>query len=324
MKIYKSKVAPLFLMARIEVELVVTERANHARDMLQDMDLTMKDYDGVACVGGDGMFAELYNGILVRTQKEQGVDWRSPDSKLSQPTISVGVIPAGSTDAVAFGVTGTNDPVTSTIHIIFGKRVDIDVSAIHNNERDQSQNQLIRYATTLLGYGFFGDVLVDSETNRWMGPKRYDWAGFKKILGHRLYNGEIKVYASTEDGSPRDTTLCHSNCPQCAKSALRAKYGMSKMGKELEVEDGHGSQCSQSSFVTIKGRFLAINAITMACRCDKAKKGMSPAAHLGNGCADLIIVSDCSRFNYLRYLMRTGFLSKSPVRLDFSRFWLEF
>lgn len=208
-KIYEQKVAPLFQVAGIEVELIITERANHARDMLEDVNLTIKDYDGVACVGGDGMFAELYNGLLIRTQKEQSINWSSPDSKLSQPSVRVGVIPAGSTDAVAFGVTGTNDPVTSTVHIIFGKQVDIDVTAIHNNDSDQ-ETQLIRYATTLLGYGFFGDVLVDSETNRWMGPKRYDWAGFKKILGHRLYNGEIKLFVSNEDGSPRDTTICHS------------------------------------------------------------------------------------------------------------------
>lgn len=77
--------------------------------------------------------------------------------------------------------------------------------------------------------------------------------------------------------------------------------------------DKNSSGLDHSSSVTIKGRFLAINASTMSCRCDKAKKGMSPAAHLGNGCADLIIVSDCSRFSYIRYLMRTGFLSKSAV-----------
>ena len=29
----------------------------------------------------------------------------------------------------------------------------------------------------MLGYGYMGDLLKDSDTNRWMGPKRYNWSG---------------------------------------------------------------------------------------------------------------------------------------------------
>lgn len=69
-----------------------------------------------------------------------------------------------------------------------------------------------------------------------------------------------------------------------------------------------------TSIVCIKGRFLAINAATMTCRCGHSKYGMSPSQHLGNGCADLIIVSQCPRKDYLKYLFRTGgFSDKSPV-----------
>lgn len=30
---------------------------------------------------------------------------------------------------------------------------------------------------SLLGYGFYGDILKDSEKKRWMGPMRYDYSG---------------------------------------------------------------------------------------------------------------------------------------------------
>ena len=206
-KIYDTKVAPILRLAGISCEHIVTQRANHARDLLADTNHPIKDYDGFVCVGGDGMFAELLNGILERTQKENNIESNQVDARLVQPSIPIGVIPAGSTDAVAFGVTGTNDPVTSTVHIIFGKRIDIDVSSIHNARED---DKLIRYATSFLAYGFFGDVLLDSESNRWMGPKRYDWAGLKKFLGHKLYEGEIKLYVSTADGSPKDTNICQA------------------------------------------------------------------------------------------------------------------
>jgi ceramide kinase len=35
----------------------------------------------------------------------------------------------------------------------------------------------LKYNVSLLGYGYYGDCILESEQNRWMGPKRYDWAG---------------------------------------------------------------------------------------------------------------------------------------------------
>lgn len=35
-------------------------------------------------------------------------------------------------------------------------------------------------------YGFYGDVIKGSEGYRWMGPKRYDFAGTMAFLKHRF------------------------------------------------------------------------------------------------------------------------------------------
>ena len=56
------QVQPLFKKFNIDSEVIITERANHARDYLQDCNL--EGIDGVICIGGDGMFAEIFNGIL--------------------------------------------------------------------------------------------------------------------------------------------------------------------------------------------------------------------------------------------------------------------
>lgn len=42
---------------------------------------------------------------------------------------------------------------------------------MHHND------SFLRYSVSLLGYGFYGDVLSDSERKRWMGPARYDLSG---------------------------------------------------------------------------------------------------------------------------------------------------
>ena len=195
---------PIFRLAAIEVDCIVTERANHAKDLMLNKQFKMDSYDGIVSYGGDGMFAEILNGVLIRTQSDARVNWSSMDSTLKKPRIPLGIILAGSTDVVANGTTGISDPTTSAIIIVLGKKLNIDVAAVHHRDEDK----LIRYSTSFLGYGFFGDLMADSESNRWMGPKRYDWAGVKKFIRRRLYSGEIKLCIEPSDGSPKDGFVC--------------------------------------------------------------------------------------------------------------------
>ncbi|PHT26420.1 hypothetical protein CQW23_33966 [Capsicum baccatum] len=49
----------------------------------------------------------------------------------------------------------------------------------------------------VIWYGFYGDVITESEKYRWMGPKRYDYAGTKVLLSHRSYEAEV-AYVEVE------------------------------------------------------------------------------------------------------------------------------
>ena len=64
----------------------------------------------------------------------------------------------------------------------------MDMATVHQGE------EFIKYNVSLNGYGYYGDCLVDSERNRWMGPKRYDWAG--RNSGHVT----CTLFRSPEDG----------------------------------------------------------------------------------------------------------------------------
>ncbi|XP_065482774.1 ceramide kinase isoform X3 [Caloenas nicobarica] len=229
-RIYEQKVAPLFSLASISTDVVITEHANHAKDNL--FEVNINKYDGVVCVGGDGMFSEVMHGLIGRMQKDSGIDQNNPKAPLVQCNIRIGIIPAGSTDCICYSTVGISDPVTSALHIIVGDCQPLDVSSVHHN------NTFLKYSVSLLGYGFYGDILKDSEKKRWMGPMRYD-------------------YSEDEEG-----------------------------------------------WKVIKGKFLAINAVNMSCACPRSPKGLSPAAHLADGSADLILVRKCSRFDFLRYLVR--------------------
>ncbi|MBZ3889282.1 Ceramide kinase [Sciurus carolinensis] len=288
-RIYERKVAPLFLLASVTTEVIVTERANQAKETLYEVNTDK--YDGIVCVGGDGMFSEVLHGLIGRTQRSAGVDQNQSRARLVPSPLRIGIIPAGSTDCVCYSTVGTNDAETSALHIILGDSLAMDVSSVHHN------NMLLRYSVSLLGYGFYGDLIKDSEKKRWMGPARYDFSGVKTFLSHHCYEGTVSFLPARHTmGSPRDQKPCRAGCLVCRQSR-----------QQLEQEQAqHGAPDSEKveAWQVICGKFLAINATNMCCACPRSPRGLSPAAHLGDGTFDLILIRKCSRFNFLRFLLR--------------------
>nr|XP_046919718.1 ceramide kinase-like [Dermatophagoides farinae] len=298
-QIFENKIKPILNISCIRSNVIITEHANQAKEILLAETTDLNDYDGIICIGGDGMFGEVLNGVLIRTQRENQINYGNIDAMLKKPALKLGIVPAGSTDAVVYATCGHKDPIHSIISIVLGRTINIDVGAVHNRDEEQ----LIRYTASFMGYGFFGDTIRESERIRWMGTKRYDWAGVKKFLKHRLYSGEIKICLEPNDGSPKDYNPCGINCSTCQQAGIKSR-------ETLSADDS-------PACISIRGRFLAINSAIVSGRCHMSKYGMSPMAHVGNGCADLILVSKCSRFQYLRYLFSVAFHTKSPFEFDF-------
>ncbi|XP_056394620.1 ceramide kinase-like isoform X1 [Hyla sarda] len=287
-RIYYSKISPLFQLAGIKTDVIETTRANHARDYIMDSDL--RTYDGVVCVGGDGMFSELLHGLVRRTQSDSGVCEDKEDAKLTPCHLRIGIIPAGSTDCVCFATMGINDPVTSALHIIIGDTQPLDVCASYHG------GQLMKYSVSLIGYGFFGDVLRESEDMRWVGPIRYDLAGIKMVLSNRSYRGTIEFQeAQDSSSSPRDNTRCRTGCLVCSESSNRLR--------EM-TEDSEETDCDSDTWKKVTGSFMAINITGMSSACPKSQDGLSPTAHLADGTADLILVRESNTVQFLRHLNR--------------------
>lgn len=288
-----SKVSPLFQLAGIRTQVIETTRANHARDHLLYEDL--QGVDGLVCVGGDGMFSELMHGLIGRTQRDAGVSEDEEDPELRPSAIRIGIIPAGSTDCICFATVGINDPITSALHIIIGDSQPLDVCAVHH------QNTLVKYSVSLTGYGFYGDVLRESDRHRWMGPFRYNYAGFKTILSNRCYEGTVEFQAADHvESNPRDNSRCRTGCLVCSESSGRLKEDCD----EAEANQTQQLQNQNSNWQSAEGSFIAINLTAICSACPKSPDGLSPTAHLADGSADLILVKKCSMFQFLRHLSR--------------------
>ncbi|XP_005168600.2 ceramide kinase isoform X1 [Danio rerio] len=290
-QIYDHKVAPIFSRASISTDVIVTEHANHARDHLK-AEADLKKYDGVVCVGGDGMFSEIMHGLVSRTQQDAGVDENSTEETLIPCGLRIGIIPAGSTDCICYATVGSNDPVTSALHMVVGDSQPMDVCSVHSDDR------FLRYSVSLLGYGFYGDVLKDSERKRWMGPARYNISGVKTFLSHRYYEGTVSFLPAEENlGTPRDKVQCRSGCSICRRSSSDKLLSKEDEASVSDVD-------CRDTWTVIRGKFLAINAANMSCACPRSPKGLSPSAHLADGTTDLILVRKCSRVDFLRHLLR--------------------
>ncbi|KAI5096004.1 ceramide kinase [Silurus meridionalis] len=296
-QIYHSSVAPLFELAGISSHVVVTERANQARDHILKKDLT--GFDGVICVGGDGMFSELLHGVIGRTQQEAGVSEHDQSVMLQPCDLHIGIIPAGSTDCVCFATVGVNDPVTSALHIIIGDSQPLDVCSVHHC------SALVRYSVSLVGYGFYGDVLAESERHRWMGPLRYDYSGFLVYLCNRSYQGIVQYLpADSQITSPRDNSRCLSGCRVCSESTERLFPRSESCSSLYSRQLSQYSIESEDNWLSVEGRFRCVSLTCMSSSCPRSPKGLSPSAHLADGTGDLILVRNTNPLGFLTYLHR--------------------
>ncbi|KAM3682924.1 hypothetical protein ACJW31_12G107400 [Castanea mollissima] len=172
------------------------------------------------------------------------------DLSFAKDRFRFGIIPAGSTDAIVMCTTGARDPITSALHIVLGNRVGLDIAQVvrWKTTPESKVEPYVRYAASFAGYGFYGDVITESEKFRWMGPKRYDYAGTKVFLKHRSYEAEVAyIEVKSEEknstlergrlsgrvrplrsSNKSERVICRVNCTVCNKKADEVSMGSAR------------------------------------------------------------------------------------------------
>eukprot|EP00300_Choanocystis_sp_HF-7_P033213 c45512_g1_i1.p1 GENE.c45512_g1_i1~~c45512_g1_i1.p1 ORF type:complete len:494 (+),score=99.97 c45512_g1_i1:2-1483(+) len=259
-----NKVAGLFSAANINTEVIVTQRKNHARDDVMNGEYnTLAGFDGIVVVGGDGMLQELVDGLMRRPDKDQ--------ADAIHKRIRLGIIPAGSTDTVAFSLTGVHHAQTLALQIILGENCPLDIMHL---TPDRGQDV---YCSNFLGFGFYGEVIRRSEPLRWMGPGRYDFAGFNSFVSHKTWNVSVSF--------PNPKANSSSDEPQ--------------------------------EWTKITDNFVCVNAMNMSCRCEKAPFGVVPQSKHDDGVLHLVLVYATSRAKFLSHLARIPMRSANQFDFEF-------
>ncbi|EOY22808.1 Diacylglycerol kinase family protein isoform 5 [Theobroma cacao] len=277
-------VAPIFSRAKINTKVVVTQRAGHAFDvMTSTTNEELNSYDGAVAVGGDGFFNEILNGYLRSRHKAP-------------------FPPAPSDFLDALGNDGS-----SLVHDPAGAG-----SGTHNEESypllpSLAHNEL---GFSHLGYGFYGDVIAESEKYRWMGPKRYDYAGTKVFLKHRSYEAEVaylEVESDKNNSIPdasrmfdkvrslkrkkSERIICRVNCNVCNTKPVYSSARSSPATPYMRPQE--------TRWLKSKGQFLSVGAAIMSNRNERAPDGLVADAHLSDGFLHLLLIKDCPHALYL-------------------------
>ncbi|KAI0233113.1 hypothetical protein LSAT2_016628 [Lamellibrachia satsuma] len=141
-------------------------------------------------------------------------------------------------------------------------------------------------------------------------------SGFKKLINHRVYDGEVSFLPSgCAESHPQDNTWCKARCTLCQTTGTvqnavwKKDQGDTSVFAEgdaasVNLQFSESATAVASDWNVIRGQFLAINSFLMSCRCHLSRNGVSPTAHLGDGCADLILIRPCSRIQFLQHLYR--------------------
>ncbi|KAH9300060.1 hypothetical protein KI387_011643, partial [Taxus chinensis] len=233
----------------------------------------------------------------------------------------MGIIPAGSTDTIVISTTGARDPVTSAMQIILGKRIQLDITRVvswKSSSKSPEEAPCVRYIASFAGYGFYGDLIKESESHRWMGPVRYDYSGTRVFMRHRSYEAEVAFVRVPDEtvtdatksdladgqtnaaGNPKEE-ICRVNCALCADGTEMSSHTNPQLPRWLKV----------------KGLFLGVGAAVMSCRNEKAPDGVVANAHLADGFLHLVLIRDCSRASFLRHLLQLNRKGAKPLDFKF-------
>lgn len=174
----------------VEVPIInsVRETARQVAQEAAEADQTgLIGWDGLLVVGGDGILSEAFAGVLEGHAASAAKDGNAP-----QP-LRLGVIPAGSTDAVACGVLGTRESRTAAACVALGRFALLD--AVRLASADGAVTRSLSFA----GLGLFADTVESSEGLRWLGKARLNLAGAMCFFRGRSYAARVRYRRASDD-----------------------------------------------------------------------------------------------------------------------------
>ncbi|KAM3865057.1 sphingosine kinase 1-like [Diretmus argenteus] len=200
--LYNNHIQRMLNEAGVPHTLVITERQNHARELVREADLSQ--WDALVIMSGDGLLFEVINGLMERSDWEEAI--HTP----------LGILPGGSGNALAASIHHYSGamPVSSEELLVScgfllckGLVSRMDLASIHL----ASSPRLFSFLS--LAWGFVADVDVESEKYRHVGAARFTVGTLVRLASLRVYQGKLAYLpaAGKEYEGEHNLSLCCNN-----------------------------------------------------------------------------------------------------------------
>ncbi|XP_052091884.1 ceramide kinase-like protein [Mytilus californianus] len=317
--IYKQKIQHLFEAANLIVD---STEIQHNEYVKQEMiHLELDQYDCICCVGGDGTVSKLTTALLNKIQANKHIDLKNGLTP-ARCHIPLGIIPTGTTNQAAKSVLGQLDPVSAAINIILGRTAAVDVVSIFHKDKFLQWGFICQY-------GFAGNVLkLAKKYNRvGLGSKGLDAAVVKALSKSkfRMYECDIEYLPADPLPVEQNYNVCRTGCDVCVPiDASKQDDNTSDVVEECIVQPFNSSSNSNdfnslsdtenlseevledNPWKASKGSYYHVGLYCIPGNCEVAPEGLSKFTHLSDGAMELVLVKDCSRRDFIRYLKRHG------------------
>ncbi|KAK3086541.1 hypothetical protein FSP39_019938, partial [Pinctada imbricata] len=176
--IYQKTAGPLFELAGILCEVLVSERHRHFTDLVAAFDFS--SVDGMVIFGGDGSVCEILNALMRKTYGQEVKDPKPID-------IPMAVIPTGTGNGFSEGLYGVQNELTAILHVINGTILPQPLMSVH------SGGSLLSMSCCVIAYGLFSDVMYHTDKQRWLKKLRYAVVPLWVMLWkkQRLFNARV-------------------------------------------------------------------------------------------------------------------------------------
>jgi len=279
LKVYNGHIKRMFEEANVDVELFITQRANHAFEHVQSEAFNPTLYDVICIVSGDGLIFEVVNGIASRPQGD-GMELLAK--------VPLAPIPGGTGNGLAKSILFASDEPYSAVNSAFvaikGTPSPLDLSSVQTTKE--------KHVSFLsLGWGLISDIDILSEGMRCLGEMRLYLAAVYFIASKRKYRGKLSMVLTTETGDKNDSI---------STSADTRNY------KDVEANSNNTTEIFQDPAnakfrKVIEGEFLLVWAVQTSHAAATMHSG--PGVTLDDGVFTVYVVRSMSRCELLQLLV---------------------
>ncbi|KAF8417461.1 sphingosine kinase [Tirmania nivea] len=178
-ELWANECEPIFRAARSKFDIELTTHHEHALKIAEELDIN--SYDAVACVSGDGVPHEVFNGF-----------GRRKDARRALHKIAVCPLPAGSGNGMCWTVTGVGTGSMASLIYIKGVLTPIDLVSV-----TQGDKRILSLLSQ--SFGIVAESDLGTDHLRWMGGARFTWGLLTRIWGKDVYPCDVAYKVVMDD-----------------------------------------------------------------------------------------------------------------------------